>query len=389
MLQERLKKLRLSRGLSMEELVATMGGIVTKQAISKYERGLANPSARVLIQLAQALGVKTSSLLVEPEVHIDFIAYRKGCGLKEREQQRIKSFLTVALERWIDLQEITGSKAETKLPVQSENISKLEDVESIAYKIRQQWKLGFEPISNVTNTFENNNVFVVEVKADEKFDGISAFAKDGRKKVKAAVVASRQGIAGERQRLNLAHELGHLILNVSEKVDEEKAAFRFGAAFLAPGEIVYDEVGTKRTNISFEELLLLKKRLGLSLQAIVYRLKDLGIINQSYYKEWFIHINRQGWKKKEPGELKPEKPQWLIKTVFHALSENLITLEKAESLLGKKLDIELDVNLAQRRAFARLSLRERKSALLKQAQKVAPDYEYDSDWLDLEDIDGH
>lgn len=389
MLQERLKILRLSRGLSMEELVAKMGGIVTKQAISKYERGLANPSARILIKLAQALGVKTLSLLEEPDVCIDFVAYRKGCGLKEREQQRIKSFLTVVLERWIDLQETTGSKAETKLPVQSETVSKLEDVEGIAYKIRQQWKLGFEPISNITNTLENNNVFVVEVKADEKFDGISAFARDGSKKIKAAVVASRQGIAGERQRLNLAHELGHLILKVPEQVDEEKAAFRFGAAFLAPIKIVYDEVGSKRTNISLKELLLLKKRLGLSLQAIIYRLKDLGIINQSYYQEWFIYVNRQGWKKKEPSELKPEKPQWLIKTVYHALSENLITIEKAESLLGIKLDIELDGNSAQRRAFTRLSLPERRRALLKQAQKVAPDYEYDSDWLNLESIDGY
>ena len=54
----------------------------------------------------------------------------------------------------------------------------------------------------------------------------------------AAAIATRRGTSGDRHRLNVAHELGHLTLNPSEDVDEEKAAFRFGAAFLAPRRAV-------------------------------------------------------------------------------------------------------------------------------------------------------
>ena len=39
---------------------------------------------------------------------------------------------------------------------------------------------------------------------------------------------------GERQRL--AHELGHLVLDVVPKGDDENAARRFAGAFLMPSE---------------------------------------------------------------------------------------------------------------------------------------------------------
>ena len=64
----------------------------------------------------------------------------------------------------------------------------------------------------------------------------------------AATIATRRGTSGDRHCLNVAHELGHLTLNPSEEVDEEKAAFRFGAAFLAPAEAFASaKLGEKRT----------------------------------------------------------------------------------------------------------------------------------------------
>ena len=60
-LREFGNRLRLARkmaGLSMEDLTRKAEGIVTKQAISKYEKGIMKPSSDVLIRLALALGVK-------------------------------------------------------------------------------------------------------------------------------------------------------------------------------------------------------------------------------------------------------------------------------------------------------------------------------------------
>src|SRR3989337_3968762 len=154
--------------------------------------------------------------------------------------------------------------------------------------------MGQAPIANVTDMLEDHLVNVLEVEADEKFDGISAVVRNGEDKIKAAVVVSRPAIAGERQRLNLAHELGHLVLNISKETDEEKAAFRFAAGFLVPAESLYKEVGNKRVFIQTEELLILKQRFGISVQALLYRLHDLGVITDSYYKNWCMNINRFG-----------------------------------------------------------------------------------------------
>lgn len=78
---QRLKQLRLARGLSLEDLAAAMGGIVTKQALSKYELGLSKPSPLVLNRLAGALGAKAAYLWSDPSITCKFIAYRKGTGL--------------------------------------------------------------------------------------------------------------------------------------------------------------------------------------------------------------------------------------------------------------------------------------------------------------------
>ena len=43
-----LKNIRKMRGLTLDEVSQRLNGMVTKQAISKYERGLMKPSSLVL-----------------------------------------------------------------------------------------------------------------------------------------------------------------------------------------------------------------------------------------------------------------------------------------------------------------------------------------------------
>ena len=80
--------------------------------------------------------------------------------------------------------------------------------------------------------------------------------------------------AGSDSGLMLHMNLGIWSCALRPNVDEEKAAHRFAAAFLAPAECVRSEVGERRSRISIEELLLLKQRFGMSMQACAYRLKD-------------------------------------------------------------------------------------------------------------------
>jgi Zn-dependent peptidase ImmA (M78 family)/DNA-binding XRE family transcriptional regulator len=380
---QRLKQLRLSRGFSLDALAAELGGIVTKQALSKYEQGKMVPTPRVLAQLASTLGVKAAHLFTEPGLEVQFIAYRKASRLAKKEQERIKGWVSQTLEERVWLQQLISSQTKSQLPIQKFSVATLEDVETVAEDLRDQWQLGRDSIASVTRTLEDNFVHVLEVDAADGFDGISAVAYESLDQVVAAVAVTRKNISGERQRLNLTHELGHLVLNIPADLDEEKAAFRFGAAFLAPRAILFQEVGYKRTNILFEELELLKQRLGLSLQAILYRLKDLNIINASYHREWCITINKLGWRRQEPGEFPPEPSQWLRQNVLHALSEKMITHLKAEELLKEVLPMPESESLAtiERRTFLRLPLQERSRILAAQAdQQMVEYYNQNQEW---------
>ena len=129
------------------------------------------------------------------------------------------------------------------------------------------------------------------INGDKPFDGISALAYSNESQLKAAAVVSKKNIPGERQRLNLAHELGHIVLDVPKGLDEEKVAFRFGGAFLAPKETVLKAVGTRREHFQPRELFILKKIFGISIQALLFCLKDLDIISQTSFSNWYRIIN--------------------------------------------------------------------------------------------------
>lgn len=56
MINDRIRRARLLRGLSLEALASQLGDI-TKQGLSKYEKGLSAPNSQRLLQLAKALEV--------------------------------------------------------------------------------------------------------------------------------------------------------------------------------------------------------------------------------------------------------------------------------------------------------------------------------------------
>lgn len=376
MLAKKIKQLRLSRGWSLDELVAHIGGVVTKQAISKYELGLDQPSAPVLAKIASAFNLKTIQLLSEPKYRIEFIAYRKRSALRKKEQARIENYAKERLEERLRIQNLVCPNMALTVPVQKFNINRLEDVEKAADTIRTDWNLGKDQISSVTGVLENKLIHILEVDANEKFDGMAAVAYEDHH-VKGVAIVVRKGTPGERQRLNLAHELGHLVLKVSQSVDEEKAAFRFGAAFLAPKEWISREVGDVRTAIEIQELLILKKKFGMSLQSILYRLKELNIISETYYVQWVRCVNKSGWKKQEPNPLPVEKAEWLKQNVYKAFAESLLSQVDAETLLGNKIEDKTPLSLKKIRSFMKLPLEERRRILAEQAEKAASDYEND------------
>ena len=386
MIGKRLIQLRLAHNLTLDALSAKMGGIVTKQALSKYEQNQAQPSALVLTKLSTALGVKSSYFIASSTIEVDFIAYRSATALPEREKARVKSVVTQCLEDRVWLQTLLGQSEKEPIPLNKMAISSLEDTETQAIRMRKLWDLGASPISNVVETLEEHQFCVLSIEADEKFDGMSALGRDiSSGKILAGAIVSRKDVPGERQRLNLTHELGHLVLTIPPGVDEEKAAFRFGSAFLVPADRLINEVGGKRSYIYISELLMLKRKYGISIQALLRRIWELGIINDSYYKRWCVYIGKSGWKKHEPEEWVEESPQWFARNLSRLVGEHAIFKEDAERMLGSEIDVGNTSNLIKRHEFLNLPIEKRRQLLAQQAKALSEYYEKEAEYLTAED----
>lgn len=75
---------------------------------------------------------------------------------------------------------------------------------------------------------------------------------------------------------------------------------RFASAILLPKEVVYTYVGMLRDNLSVSELSSLRSMYGVSVAAIVHRLKDLNVISVDYYNHIFDdrikqNLLEEGW----------------------------------------------------------------------------------------------
>lgn len=327
----RLKMARKMAGMSQQALGESAG--VTRMAISKYERDQITPDSAVLIKLAQALNVKVEYLLRPIEVVLAKPAFRKRVTLRVKEQEAILERTRDWIERYLDIEGLFGEQPEFLWPEIDLHIETLNDTEHVALDLRRAWDLGLDPIDNLMETLEARDIKVHLIEGVDHFDALTIWINQH-----LPVIVVKGDIPGDRQRFNLAHELGHILLDLGDDVDDEKAANRFAGAFLAPEPVVYEELGEHRQSLSVRELHLLKHKYGLSMQAWIYRAKDLGIISESKSRQLNIRFRQQGWHQDEPGDAyPPESPKRMQQLVLRAMAEGVISATRAEELLDSPL----------------------------------------------------
>ncbi len=339
MIGQRLKIARAASGLSLRELESAIDNLVTAQAIGKYERDEDMPSSRVLSALAEALGVSEDYLLTSEEMILDGVEFRKRHMASKREEAFVEGQALHLLERYLTLEDVLGlASVHWDCPREAPYpLTKVDDAENAARAVRTHWGLGIDPILSLSELLEERGVKILSA-ALADIDGLTA--KVRRKNGETIpVVVIKADAWSERKRFTLAHELGHMVMDVRHGVDAEKAANRFAGAFLMPPEALWREIGKRRTMISLGELVRLKELFGASFQAIVYRCHDLGIIPDTAYRRLFQVFNERGWRKppfEEPGALDPslEQPQRMQRLCFRALSEGAISESKAAEILG-------------------------------------------------------
>ena len=338
----RLRSARKMAGLSMEDLVKKAEGIVTKQAISKYENGMMKPSSDVLICLAKALGIKPEYFYRYPKIELSGIRFRKKSKLSVKKIESLKQRIIDFLERYIELETILGAQEKFNNPMVNIPVNSLENVENAANKLREEWSLGLAPITNLLELLEENGIKVYEVQNTKDFDGLSAYIGD------LHVIVINKDLSTDRIRFTAAHELAHILCDYPEGSQKEKLCHAFAGAFLLPKEILERELMKKREQITLWELEEIKQLYGISMQAIVKRAHMLGIVSNFYYRNFQVMLNQKGWKTKEPFEYEGNEKAMRFKQLLHyAVSEEIITLSRGAELANMNLvDFEENVRAA-------------------------------------------
>lgn len=327
-------KLRLARtfhGMTLAQLGDTVS--TSRQYIQRLETDEETcPSQDVLDALSEALHVEQSFFFDRiEEVREDQGHFRRLQTTPLHLRATVLSYGTIftqlvrRLEDFVDLPVVTIPKAE---------INNREDIERAAEKCRKAWGLGLDaPILNVTRALENAGIVVTTFEGvSDKIDAFSLLR--GR----PIIVRSMDKDSTSRARFDLAHECGHLVMHdgiVTGEHDTESEANNFASAFLLPRAAFIKEF-PKGTKMEWRLLFEMKKRWGASVQAIIRRAYDLGILSAIQYRNANVYISRMGWKRNEPNEPEPEMPE-IIPTTLNYLrdEEGLSLVDLAKSLYLK------------------------------------------------------
>ena len=193
--------------------------------------------------------------------------------------------------------------------------------------------------SNMTALLEDRGIKVLLLQLPKGVSGLTAMVRRSRVGSKVPVIVVNRGITLERRRLTMAHELAHRLVNADSPVDHERASNVFAGAFLVPFDHLVNEIGKRRHAVGYKEIVYLKRMYRVSAAALIVRLGQAGIVDQSSVAYAFQTFARK-WRSSEPDPLEPEGengehevPRRFERLCYWALAEKLISPAKAGELL--------------------------------------------------------
>jgi Zn-dependent peptidase ImmA (M78 family) len=191
--------------------------------------------------------------------------------------------------------------------------------------LRQYWEIGNSPIENMISLLENNGIFVFVVNSS----GIHTDAYSRIINNIPVVVLNKYKGTSVRQRFSLAHELGHLVLhsNLTEMDFElrakeiEKEASLFASNFLMPPAKFSSSVISPK----LEHFLELKKEWKVSIAAMIYHCKQIGILDDKKANALQMQLSKKWGRKTEPldNELGFEKSLYMQQQVQKLVIDKL------------------------------------------------------------------
>ncbi|SDQ64108.1 Zn-dependent peptidase ImmA, M78 family [Pseudoxanthomonas sp. CF385] len=330
-------QLRLARhywGATLQEVADAIGK--TRQFASQLETGKAKPSIDdpVVYALAEMLKVApqfffkpTGRQIAEEQAHFRKLSTTKA-STKHTVLARGSVFDEVVeyIDKRVRLPAVDFpdySGAETA-----------EEIERAAERVRAHWGLGLGPIAHM-------------VRVVERAGAVVAFFREASTEVDALSITSRRPVIVRndakrspfRQRFDIAHELGHLVLHEGHVTGDRKTegeANRFASAFLLPRSTFLKVFPKRGGRLDWAGIRDLKLTFMVSKAAILYRAKSLGLLDDAQYKSAVITLKNRGEaiEEAEDALVQKEEGEIIVQALAVLINGHGIGLPKLASDLG-------------------------------------------------------
>ncbi len=293
----------------------------TSAAVSQYELGQSRPSAATLDRCAAALGVPVGFFTTgRPQLRLDtahahFRSLRSTTATQRQQALAHVELLWELLDQLDHVIELPPLDLGLPLGLRPGEPS------ATAAMLRKAWHVPTGPVVHLVRTLESRGVVLTQL-PDVDAETIDAFssAPHGR----PMIVLSQKGNP-MRQRFSVAHELGHLLLHPDPAPGSrvhEREANTFAAELLMPAAEIRDRLPTPLDLTTLKETA---DGYGVSVAALAYRGKDLGVYSESTLRRTMAALADLGWRTDEPvGSRYPgERPELLPRAAELAATHGL------------------------------------------------------------------
>ena len=309
--------LRVARGLAavtQSDLARRLD--IKPQYVQQLESGARTPNVPTIQSLALALGVEPAFLFCPvPRVASPATAFfRSLAGTPVRERERVEQrvdLLYVLVRRLCE--EIVFPRLE--LPrVTPDSVAAVESAAIVAR--RALGILDGRPVPSVVRAVERAGLLVADIEATHR--SIDAFSVRGDPTILVRCLGKG---STSRERFDLAHELGHQVMHDAGgefNQQREDEADQFASAFLFPTEAFLREFPRGESG-RWARLFALKLKWGMSVSAIVFRARQLGLIDDEEQRRLWIRISRAGWRRGAEPDEPPRERSELIPLAFREI----------------------------------------------------------------------
>ena len=349
----RLCQILAARRLSQVQLASMVG--VSPSTLSKWRSGTQAPEREKLERLAGVVNVATEWFLRPCLADLSLPLFRSAASAHVAARDMLQARLewaqdiAMALEEFVDFPDLNIPVRPFTSPEQITS----EDIEKVAAECRERWGLGHAVIEDLSLATESAGILVIrEETGVANIEGLSAWS---RVLNRPFIFLSADKDNGYRSRFDLAHEIGHLVLHReiagSDNIDQhkilEQQAHRFAGALLLPAESFASEI---RLPPTLDDLLILKRRWGVSVGAMIMRLSALELIDDDHKLALHKRKSYRWGGKGEPGDgsRPPERPRLIKRTIDLLIEEAIMPLATMPRHFGlSETDLEMLAGLPE------------------------------------------